>query len=97
MSGKCLNCENMRKQLVVLEGALAISAEMANALKPLFPDPKLLSQEKRDQWQKVVRIAEHRIKQIALKVAESHGSKPRYISNYEAIQQALREAGVRVG
>lgn len=50
----CANCEELKRKMLILEGALSISAEMAVALKPLFPNPESLDAEKRAQWQRVV-------------------------------------------
>lgn len=50
----CKNCEQLKKDLVIHQGALAISAELANALRGLIPHPESLDADKRKKWQAVV-------------------------------------------
>jgi len=46
----------LRNTVQIMDGALEISARLADAIKPLIPARDGLSAEQREKWQKVVNV-----------------------------------------
>lgn len=50
----CIGCARRDETLQVMDGALSIAADLANALKPLIPPYNGISPAEREKWQPVI-------------------------------------------